>query len=289
MLGRTVLCGVDHSRGSCAAARLAAALAERLGLRLVLLHSAPAAVTAHAEALPYAVASAGATGARTLQDVVEAIDDRSAGSVVLRGAAGPRLVAAAAAVDAAFVVVGSRALGPLTGAVLGSVSAHVVREARCPVVVVPPAAAGDADDLEPGAGVLCGIEARGDAACAAVAAELASGLAMRLTLAHVLKRSADADGAVPRDFGAHLMHTERRALAVLHGVLDQLERMPAAEVRLRRGNAGDQLAALAHEDRTALVVVGSRRRGPVRAALLGSTSTQLIRDSDVPVVVCPRR
>ena len=89
--------------------------------------------------------------------------------------------------------------------------------------------------------MLCGVEGRGDAACAAVAAELASGLGMGLTLAHVLERSADvaaagADGAVPLDYAARLEHTE-----------------------------------------------------PLRAALLGSTSSQLVRASRVPVVVCPRR
>ena len=206
---RTVLCGVDHSGGSHAAATHAAALAERLGLRLVLLHAVPAAVTAHAETLPHALASTGATGARTLLDAVQEVDDPRAAPVVVRGAPGPRLVAVAAAADAAFVVVGSRAMGPLSG-------------------------------------------------------------------------------AVPLDFAARLEHTERRALAVLHRVLDGLEHAPAAEVSLRHGHAGDQLAALARRDRTGLVVVGSRGKGPLRAALLGSTSTQLVRDSHVPVVVCPR-
>lgn len=301
---RMVLCGVDHSPGSRAAATLAAALAERLGLRLVLLHAAPAAVTAHAETLPYALAAIGTNAVDTLRDAVEAIDHPRAAGVVVHGAPGPALVEAAVAADAVFVVVGSRVLGPLSGAVLGSVSAHVVRAAPCPVVVVPPAAAANADDLACGrevgatAGgnsgrVLCGVEERGDPACAAVAAELASGLGMRLVLVHVLERSAEVaavspQGAVPLDFAARLEHTERRALAVLHGVLDGLEHGPEAEMSLRHGHAGDQLAAVAREDRTGLVVVGSHGKGPLRAALLGSTSSQLVRDSRVPVVVCPR-
>jgi nucleotide-binding universal stress UspA family protein len=269
---RAVLCGVDHSRGSHAAATLAAALAERLGSGLVLLHAVPAAVTVHAETLPYALASTGASGVRTLRDAVEAIDDRRAATVVVRGAAGPALVTAAAAIEAAFLVVGSRALGPLSGAVLGSVSAHAVREAPCPVAVVPPAAE-NAEALLSGAEVLCGVEGRGDATSVAVAAELASRLGMRLTLAHVLERGAGGDGALPVNSAARLEHTERGALAALHGVLEGLEQRPAVEVR---------------ENRTALVVVGSRGRGPMRAALLGSTSRQLLRASDVPVVVCRR-
>ena len=44
------------------------------------------------------------------------------------------------------LVVGSHGHGGYIGAVLGSVSQHVVSHSRCPVVVVPPAAA-DAEPL----------------------------------------------------------------------------------------------------------------------------------------------
>jgi nucleotide-binding universal stress UspA family protein len=40
--------------------------------------------------------------------------------------------------DAELIVVGTHARGTLAEIVLGSVSHHVVRHARCPVVVVPP-------------------------------------------------------------------------------------------------------------------------------------------------------
>jgi hypothetical protein len=39
----------------------------------------------------------------------------------------------------AFIVVGTRGRGAFTSALLGSVSNEIVRAARCPVVVVPPA------------------------------------------------------------------------------------------------------------------------------------------------------
>ncbi len=43
---------------------------------------------------------------------------------------------------AEFVVVGSQGPGAVLSAVLGSVSAALVRSAPCPVIVVPPSAAG---------------------------------------------------------------------------------------------------------------------------------------------------
>jgi nucleotide-binding universal stress UspA family protein len=57
--------------------------------------------------------------------------------VVVHGPAGPTLCQLAADLPADVIVVGSRGLGGLRRAVLGSVSDHVVRNAGCPVVVCP--------------------------------------------------------------------------------------------------------------------------------------------------------
>ena len=62
--------------------------------------------------------------------------------LALEGAAGPVLLEHSS--DASLVVVGrpghgvaDKLLGPVADVLLGSVSGHVVRDARCPVVVVP--------------------------------------------------------------------------------------------------------------------------------------------------------
>ncbi len=58
-------------------------------------------------------------------------------TAILHGPAGPALCQLAADLPADVVVMGTRGLGGLRRAVLGSVSDHVVRNASCPVVVCP--------------------------------------------------------------------------------------------------------------------------------------------------------
>jgi nucleotide-binding universal stress UspA family protein len=56
---------------------------------------------------------------------------------LVHGSAGPALCQLAIDLPADVVVIGTRGLGGLRRAVLGSVSDHVVRNAPCPVVVCP--------------------------------------------------------------------------------------------------------------------------------------------------------
>lgn len=55
--------------------------------------------------------------------------------------AGHAIAVTANAVDADAIVVGTRGRGPLKGALLGSVTQHLLHEAQCPVFAVPPLAA----------------------------------------------------------------------------------------------------------------------------------------------------
>jgi nucleotide-binding universal stress UspA family protein len=58
-------------------------------------------------------------------------------TALVHGSAGPALCRLVDDLPADVVVIGSRGLGGLRRAVLGSVSDHVVRNAPCPVVVCP--------------------------------------------------------------------------------------------------------------------------------------------------------
>jgi nucleotide-binding universal stress UspA family protein len=60
-----------------------------------------------------------------------------------------------------------------------------------------------------------------------------------------------------------------------------------AELRVEYGFAPDRLADLADEEDAELIVVGSRARGSLRAAVLGSVSTAVIGVARCPVLVVP--
>jgi len=125
----SIICGIDDSESAKGAARVARALSGKLGCGLVFVrvveNGAPKKEIGRvAERLE-----------RISGDATEV--DCGAGWRVEVGHPADRLVAAAAADNAAMIVVGST--GPRSS-LLSSVSAEVSRRASCPVVVVPPEA-----------------------------------------------------------------------------------------------------------------------------------------------------
>ena len=126
---RSVGVGFDDSTESRAALLLGGRLARAAGAALRVISVASAAVPAHEAA---AIAAGG---------TCETVAGRPASELVRRSA------------DLDLLVVGSRAQGPVRRLLLGSTSARLVREARCPVLVVPRpvVAAAAAEEAEPSA------------------------------------------------------------------------------------------------------------------------------------------
>jgi nucleotide-binding universal stress UspA family protein len=116
--GETVVCGVDGSEASVAVASVARLMADRLDLAVVLAH----------------VGEAGAA------DELRELAEPPAEFVHLDGSPSEALMELARDRRAELLVVGTRGRGPATAAVLGSVSADLVRHSDRPVVVLPPAA-----------------------------------------------------------------------------------------------------------------------------------------------------
>jgi nucleotide-binding universal stress UspA family protein len=123
-------------------------LAERLGTQLTLVNvSAPLAFLPPPGRVPPMTPRAEKAlhdeRNQQAQALVEAVA-REAGvteadRTITPGDAADRLIQEARDRDADLIVVGSRGHGAMKSALLGSVSAAVVRHAHCPVVIVPAA------------------------------------------------------------------------------------------------------------------------------------------------------
>jgi nucleotide-binding universal stress UspA family protein len=124
----TVLLATDASTASRAAEDEAIDLAASLGARLVVLSvvtGAPSARSSRQLAVEAIVQRARAGGAE-------------ATGLTWEGDPGESIVEASEAESADLIVVGTHERGTVGRLFLGSVSDHVVRHARCPVMVVRP-------------------------------------------------------------------------------------------------------------------------------------------------------
>ena len=153
-MSASIVCGIDGSPDSQAALEVAARLASRLGLRLIVAHVAEPLSVAYTAAAPFGgigaryatvndIASEEEAAERLLERVVSAAGLADVERRPMIGIAADRLADLADDEEAEFLVEGSRGRGALKSAFLGSVSNSLVGVARCPVLIVPPGAARD--------------------------------------------------------------------------------------------------------------------------------------------------
>ncbi len=184
-----------------------------------------------------------------------------------------------ASADADLLVIGSRGLGPVGGAVLGSVSRTLLHHARCPVVVAKEGVVRRTDRDLP---VLLGIDGSpASEAATAFAFEEASRRGVDLIALH-----AWSDVAVFPILGMDWHTYEDEGHEILaERLAGWQEAYP--DVRISRRIVCDKPARwLIDESKHAqLVVVGSRGRGGLSGMLLGSVSTAVAESATTPVAV----
>jgi nucleotide-binding universal stress UspA family protein len=141
-----ILAALDFSSVTDSVVHHAAALAEAFSTELVLAHvAAPEPDFVGYEAGPQAVRDKRAHELRDehrrLHDLAEAARTRGleARALLLQGPTVATLLAEAKRLPATTIVIGSHGHGALHRMLLGSVSEGVVREAPCPILVVPAA------------------------------------------------------------------------------------------------------------------------------------------------------
>lgn len=141
-MGGTVVCGVNESRGARDAARVAGALSEQLGLRLVLAHVVDGFTGADGtvgddESVTMRLARKG--GKRLLDRLAAEQRLSGADQRIEVGDPAERVAEIAADERAALILVGARAYGRRWRPALRSeLSRDLASVTSCPVLVVPP-------------------------------------------------------------------------------------------------------------------------------------------------------
>lgn len=184
-----------------------------------------------------------------------------------------------ASAHAELLVLGSRGLGPVSGALLGSVSRALLHRAQCPVVIVKDVAAESDTNSRP---VLLGIDGSPASENAtAFALDAASRRGADLVALH-----AWSDVAVFPILGMDWHRYEEQGHEVLaERLAGWQERYPDVHVR-RRIVCDTPARWLIDESRhSQLVVVGSHGRSALAGSLLGSVSTAVAESAFAPVAV----
>ena len=136
-----ILVAVDGSDHAAQALRTAAQLASEEHARMTLITAVPptpalAQVTASGAALAEVADLMGDAGRQIRGQVDELPDDISITTVVVSGHPAPKILAQLREGNHDLLVMGTRGLGRVGSALLGSVSQGVLHEAEVPVLVV---------------------------------------------------------------------------------------------------------------------------------------------------------
>jgi nucleotide-binding universal stress UspA family protein len=291
MTTAAIVCAVDGSRAAADAALVAAGLADALELDLMLFHVVAPEPVVTVAAAPYRYVRSPendlpvAAGKRLLNDVASELSlSRSVERRVEVGDPATVISGVAADDGAALLVTGTRGRGALAAALLGSVSAAAVLRSACPVMIVP-----EGSRLRPGHPIVCAVD---DSPAARSATRAALWLSLRLDsellVAHAIASSPPPSASAAPGVPDRLVELERKEAARFLTRLALEEGLGAdVECRLTHGGEAESIRELAEEEDASLVVVGTRRRGSLRSALVGSVSLDVRSNSSRPVVVVP--
>ena len=287
--------GVDGSPGARAALGYALAAAASRGAELQVVAGCAPQLYWTAGA-PVVVPDVPAMREATLQRALEAVE--SARHSVPEAADVPVEVCVTvepAAVElvrrssrADLVVVGSRGHGAVRSALLGSVALHVSTHAACPVVVHPA--------TRPSAGhtgsprVVVGVDGSSTGR-AGLAAAVEEAVRLRAELDVVACFTVEPYWAdlwqvvVPSadEVREDVLREAQAQVAAVLAARPAEAPAPRVHVEVAQGAPADVLVQRARD--AALLVVGSRGHGAVRAALLGSVALHCVMHAPCPVLV----
>jgi nucleotide-binding universal stress UspA family protein len=183
--------------------------------------------------------------------------------------------------DIDLIVVGSPHRGAVGRALIGSVAESLLHGAPCAAVVAPKGYAGEHHD--PFHWIAVAYDGTPEAKAALHRAEA---MAKQTNAAIQVLTVVAPPVAMPGVVGYTPIDPPEPDRIVNEAVKSVDSGLAATGRRLDGGPA--PTLAQACEDGVDLLVAGSRRYGPVMRVLLGSVSTQLVREAPCPVLVVPR-
>ncbi|HEX6025172.1 MAG TPA: universal stress protein [Solirubrobacter sp.] len=189
---------------------------------------------------------------------------------------------------ARMLVIGSSHRGHVGRVLLGSTGSHVVHGAPCAVALAPRDWRTQPPDVPVtfGVGVIDSPESR-DAL--ALAGSLAAAADAPLKLVTVARTAPPADPLFAAT-GISYEQWRRDELAeaerIAREMVEQVRPAVEPEIMVLEGDSVERLAEASKD--LDMLVVGSRRYGPLRSTLLGGVSTPLIERAACPVIIVPR-
>jgi len=196
------------------------------------------------------------------------------------------VVRVAEEIGAGLIVLGSRGLGGIRRALMGSVSSAVVRHAHCPVMVVRSHLVAFPTKI------LVATDGTEDSELAArTAAELAKSAGSELRVVTVFPAAGYIHPYYEVRFPEAAERLRREGREEIQGVLDeQVTRFREtggniADAHLRIGEPDAEIVALAEELDVGFIAMGSRGLGGIRRTLMGGVSDSVVRHAHCPVLV----
>lgn len=297
MFPTKMLLATDGSPDAARAARMAVGLSERLDSPLHVVYVEPlsnyypvVAATLYypGHLLPEARERAGRKAEERLDEEAMKVGGLGevSGAHARVGRPDAEIVRVAEEIGAGLVVVGSRGLGGVPRALLGSTSEGVVHHAHCPVLVVRDGER--ARDGLPGR-VLAALDGSEDAdAAVGVAAEVSAAISSELHIVYCLHTDPVAPFPFTREeWDAQNERARHRARRFVDRKAAELETTDVGlkDAHLALGEPRKEIVKLGEELEAGLIVVGSRGLGGLARALMGGVSDAVVRHAHCPVLV----
>ncbi|AWG97925.1 universal stress protein [Rhodococcus ruber] len=286
-----VTAGIDGSDAAKQAATWAAAVAERLGTDLQLVHALPGPRNYFSDA---ALRARAEYSQRLAEWGRELLDDTAAElrrqrphlEVVTTVHPGPADLALLEHGDRSrMLVLGATGSGALGSLLAGSTALRVAHRSTCPVVLWR----GDPAP-EPGTDrrpVLVGIDGSADAGPLVTAAfDMAAALGVGVLAAHAWGAGDVADRTAALELIDWAVVEAEETALLSECLAGQRERYPDVPVTEIVEQIGARHLLLRLAKRAQLSVVGSHGRGLLGGLLLGSTSQALLHHAPCPTMIC---